>query len=262
MRRTAAGGLLLATALLAAGCGTVAPRPGDPGIDPWEGFNRKVFAFNEALDENVVRPVAVRYNETLPSFVRRGIGNVFANVNDGWSAINNALQGKLTPTVLDVMRFSTNTFLGFGGVLDIASEAGIPRHNEDFGQTLATWGVGAGPYLVLPVFGPSTLRDGSALPLDLHFSPALLLDEWPQRLAVGSLNIVDTRARLLGTTRLLEDVALDRYVFVRDAFLQRRRSLVLGGDADSGQEEDDFEYAPPSEPASPAAPGAPGVSKP
>lgn len=255
--RRAAHALLLAGAVLAAGCGTIAPRPGDPGIDPWEGWNRKVYAFNEALDETVVKPVAIRYSEILPSFVRTGIGNVFANVGDGWSAINNLLQGKPTPAIQDVVRFSTNTFLGFGGLLDIAGEAGIPRHHEDFGQTLATWGVGAGPYLVLPLFGPSTVRDGAALPMDLYFSPALLVDHWPQRLAIGSLNVVDTRARLLGTTRLLEDVALDRYVFVRDAWLQRRRSLVLGGDADAEQE-DDFEYAPPSEPEAPAAPAPAG----
>ena len=172
MRRAslaARAALSIALAFALGGCATVREARGGPGqkLDPWENWNRKVFAFNEKLDENVLKPVATAYSNIVPQPVRTGVDNVFANVADAWSAVNNLLQGKLTEGLSDVIRVGTNTVFGVGGLFDIASEAGIERHKEDFGQTLGRWGFGAGAYVVWPVLGPSTVRDSIALPLDL-----------------------------------------------------------------------------------------------
>lgn len=198
--------------------------------DPWEGWNRGVFAFNEGLDDLVLRPVATVYRDFVPQFVRTGVNNVFNNFADAWGAVNSLLQGKPEAALTDVMRFALNTSFGLLGLLDIATEAGMEPSREDFGQTLGRWGLGAGPYLVLPLLGPSSLRDASALPADVYASPTAVVDgetaEWGWR----ALNIVNRRANLLGATKVLDDIALDKYTFVRDAYLARRRSLVYDGD--------------------------------
>jgi phospholipid-binding lipoprotein MlaA len=243
---------VLAAALLLAACATTGSTtrsgPSNP-TDPWENWNRKVFAFNEGLDEAVLKPVATTYNKVVPRPVRLGVDNFFGNFADAWSAVNNFLQGKFGEGMHDVVRVGTNTFFGFFGVLDIASEFGLDSQHEDFGQTLGRWGVGAGPYVVWPLLGPSNVRESVALPLDMSVSPTVLAHTDPGRVAIASLGIVNARANLLGATRMLDDIALDKYTFVRDAYLQRRRSLVYDGDAPETPE--------PPEPASSAA-SAPG----
>ena len=206
---------------------------GGPGarLDPWENWNRKVFAFNEGLDEKVLKPVATGYAKVVPQFVRRSVDNFFANAADAWSAVNNVLQGKPEPAFTDVVRFTTNTVFGFFGILDIATEFGLEHHYEDFGQTLGRWGFGAGAYIVWPLIGPSTVRESIALPLDRTASPALYISSGSYQFGVVGLQIVNTRAKLLGASQVIDDIALDKYTFVRDAYLQRRRSLVFDGDA-------------------------------
>ncbi len=237
-RYRSALGLLLVVALLGlAGCaGTqrlVTDARGGPGarLDPWESWNRKVFGFNQSLDRIVLKPVATGYAKVVPQFVRRGVDNFFANAADAWSAVNNVLQWKATPAFEDVVRFTTNTFFGFFGVLDIASEFGLEHHYEDFGQTLGRWGFGPGAYVVWPVIGPSTVRDSLALPVDRAASPTLLIGDGSYQFGIFGLQLINTRARLLGASNLIDDIALDKYSFIRDAYLQRRRSLVFDGDA-------------------------------
>ena len=243
--------LLLVATLLLGACTTLKDARGGPGqkLDPWESWNRKVFAFNEGLDTNVLKPVATVYAKVVPQFVRRSVDNFFGNAADAWSAVNNVLQGKFQPAFEDTVRFTTNSVFGFFGLLDIASEFGLDHHYEDFGQTLGTWGLGAGAYLVWPLFGPSTVRDSIALPLDRSVSPALVLNDGRAQWGITVLQIINTRANLLGASRLLDDIALDKYSFLRDAYLQRRRSLVFDG-------EDPPSPAPRDDADGAAAPGA------
>ena len=222
---------LLALALV--GCTTIQAARGGPGqrLDPWENWNRKVFRFNEDVDQAVLKPVATAYTDVVPQFVRRGVGNFFSNFSDAWSAINNMLQGKFEAGFEDVTRVSTNTLFGLFGVLDVASEMGLDHHYEDFGQTLGRYGIGAGAYVVLPILGPSTVRDAAAIPLDRLATPPAFFDGTGTQVGLTVLQIVNTRASLLGATRVIDDIALDKYTFVRDAYLQRRRSLLFDGDA-------------------------------
>jgi phospholipid-binding lipoprotein MlaA len=238
----------LALAFTLAGCTTLREGRGGPGqrLDPWENWNRKVFNFNEDLDRAVLKPVATLYTDVLPQPVRRGVTNFFANFADAWSAINNMLQGKITLGFEDVTRVTANTLFGLAGVFDVASEMGLERHFEDFGQTLGRYGVGAGAYVVLPVLGPSTVRDAGALVLDLRATPAIIVEGNKTALGFGLLQLVNTRASLLGATRVIDEISLDKYTFIRDAYLQRRRSLVFDGDVPEAPE-------PPDDAASGAA---------
>lgn len=262
-RRQRLAWALVAAAALAAGCATP-PRNGPltegQRLDPWEGYNRKVFAFNEGLDKAVLKPVATAYRDVVPSFVRTGLGNFAGNIQDLWSAVNHLLQGKVESGFRQVVRFGTNTSLGLLGVLDIASEAGIEKEPEDFGQTLGRWGVPSGIFIMWPVLGPSTVRDAAAWPLDLQATPSVLIDDtWP-RIAASSLQLVDTRARLLNAGNVLDDIALDKYSFLRDAYIARRRSLVYDGDPPplpGGDEADDATGAPAPTAADAPAPGRP-----
>lgn len=244
--------LLLAGALAMAGCTTIREARGDK-LDPWEKWNRKVFAFNEDLDVAIVKPVATAYSNVVPQPVRSGVDNFFGNFADAWSSVNNFLQGKFALGFQDMMRFGTNTVFGLFGVMDVASEMGIDHQYEDFGQTLGTWGVGAGAYVVWPLLGPSTVRESLALPLDRGASPALIFHDGASKYSITALQIVNTRSNLLGATRVLDDIALDKYTFVRDGYLQRRRSLVYDGEDAPGS------AAP--EPAAPASAPASGPSK-
>jgi phospholipid-binding lipoprotein MlaA len=194
--------------------------------DPLEGFNRAMFTFNDKLDEAAVKPVATAYRAAVPSFLQTGIGNFFSNLHDPWTAVNNLLQGKPGDSLNDLMRFALNSTLGLVGVIDVARSAGLPKHNEDFGQTLGKWGVGAGPYLVLPVLGPTTLRDSAAMPVDYLADPWSYTQPANLRTAGSLVHAIDRRAAALDSYSLLEDAALDRYEFVRDAFVQRRQSQV------------------------------------
>lgn len=271
MKRASLIAWLLVLLVALGGCTTtttlIKDARGGPGarLDPWEKWNRKVFAFNESLDENVLKPIATGYAKVVPQLVRRGIDNFFANAADAWSAVNNVLQGKGEPAVQDLVRVSTNTVFGIFGILDIASEMGLEHHYEDFGQTLGRWGFGAGAYVVWPVLGPSSVRDSAALPLDRVFaSPAEYINDGRWQFGITTLQIINTRANLLGASKLLDDIALDKYSFIRDAYLQRRRSLVFDGDAPEAPNPADTPdaAAAASAPAGSAPAGAPAASAP
>lgn len=208
-----------------------APVMGRLPHDPFERFNRSMYAFNDRLDRALVRPVAQAYQASVPELMRQGVSNFFGNIGDAWSAVNKLLQGKVVQSAQMTLRVATNTVFGLAGVLDPATEFGLERQSEDFGQTLGFWGVPPGPYLVLPVFGSSTLRDAAALPLDKSATSAgALVNDSGATIGLTGLNLVNTRAELLGASRLLGDVALDPYAFLRDAYLARRRNLVWDGD--------------------------------
>ena len=208
-------------AVLLSACAGPNPR------DPYEGFNRAMFQFNDKVDQVALKPAATAYKAVLPGFVQTGVNNFFGNLSDVWSAVNNLLQGKGEAGMSDVTRVTLNSTFGLLGLLDIASEAGLQKHNEDFGQTLGRWGVPSGPYLMLPLLGPSTVRDTAALPLDITG------DVWRYKEPIYIRNIgtatrvVDQRSNLLDASTLLEDAALDRYEFIRDGFLQRPREQDL-----------------------------------
>lgn len=218
--------LTVAFGAILAGCAT-GPNP----RDPYEKFNRQVFKFNDAIDQAALKPAAGAYKQALPTFVQTGVSNFFGNLSDLWSAVNNLLQGKGQDGMSDVTRFAVNSTLGMGGLLDIGSQAGLLKHNEDFGQTLGAWGVGAGPYLMLPLLGPSTVRDAAAMPLDIAADP------WAYKAPVLWRNVgtvtraVDQRAAVLDASNLMEEAALDRYEFIRDGFIQRRQSRITDNGA-------------------------------
>jgi phospholipid-binding lipoprotein MlaA len=211
---------------LMAGC---ASGPATNPADPFEPFNRSVFRFNDGVDEAVLRPVATAYRNGLPSPVRAGVNNFFGNLGDVWNFANSVLQLRLQASAENFMRFNVNTVFGLGGLLDIATEAGIERHNEDFGQTLGRWGVPSGPYLVIPLLGPSTIRDASVLPIDRYGDPVNYIDSGLVRGSLSALRIVDTRANFLRASQLLDNAALDKYSFTRDAHLQRRLNDIYDG---------------------------------
>jgi phospholipid-binding lipoprotein MlaA len=239
--------IVVAWLLLLTGCATTGaggPKTAVQKADPWESWNRKVYAFNDSLDEAVVKPVATTYTKVVPEPIRRGVTNFFGNVSDVWSALNNFAQGKFANGLQDVIRVGTNTLFGLGGFLDVASEFGADRQGEDLGQTLGRWGMAPGPYVVWPVLGPSTLRDSIALPLDVQVSPGLAVKNEAGKVAVTGLQLVNQRANLLGASGMLNDIALDKYVFVRDAYLQRRRSLVFDGDPPEAKDPEDDAPAP------------------
>ncbi|HVZ44609.1 MAG TPA: VacJ family lipoprotein [Ramlibacter sp.] len=220
--RRAASAAAVSCLLVLAGCASV-PNPNPR--DPWEPMNREVSKFNEGVDAVVLKPVATMYREKVPPLMRTGVSNFFGNLTDAWSAFNSLLQLNVPNAAEDIMRFGVNTFFGLGGLLDLASEVNIERHREDFGQTLGRWGVPAGPYVVLPLLGPSTLRDTFALPFD-HYGNLVSKFDGNWQTGLDTLRIVDQRANLLRVTAVLEDAALDKYSFTRDAHLQRRRAEI------------------------------------
>lgn len=225
-------GLLLG---LLTGCAT---GPTANPQDPLEPYNRSMFAFNDAVDRTVLKPVATAYRDNVPSLIRQGVNNFFANLEDAWSVVNNLLQLKGAAAAESFMRFNVNTFFGLAGVLDVASEMGMEKHPEDFGQTLGHWGIGPGPYVVLPLLGPSSVRDTVALPVDYKGDLVTRVEDVPARNSLAGLRIVDTRAKYLGLDKVMEQAALDKYSFTRDAYLQRRRSAVYDGNPpDTGLEE-------------------------
>lgn len=210
----------LAAWVLTAGCATV------HNPDPLESLNRKTFALNERVDSAVLAPVARAYTRVVPATVRTGVGNVFSNTKDLWSAVNLGLQGRPVDGASDVLRFGTNTVFGLLGVFDVATKVGLEKHGEDFGQTLGVWGVGPGAYLVLPLLGPSSLRDTASFPLDAMGTVSLSGSDVTLGNTLTALKLADGRAKALPMTDMLDQVALDKYLFVRDAWLQRRKSLV------------------------------------
>lgn len=214
-----------AACLLASGCATTHGNPDDP----LEGYNRAMFAFNERLDKAVTRPLAEGYKTITPVPVRTGISNFFGNLGDIWIGFNNLLQGKIREAASDVSRVLVNSTMGLLGFIDVASDMGLEKHDEDFGQTLGRWGVGPGPYFVVPFFGPRTLRDTAALPLDLTADSFWMMNPVAARNELTGLRIVSDRAALLGLDRTLEEGTLDKYSYARDFYLQQRRYKVFDG---------------------------------
>jgi phospholipid-binding lipoprotein MlaA len=213
---------------LACGCATVDAER-DPR-DPWEGFNRGVYRFNETFDEYVAQPVARTYVAVLHQEIRIRVGNFFSNIQDLLIGANNLLQGKFEDGVNDFARFAFNSTIGLLGIHDVASDfPGLEKHNEDFGQTLGRWGASPGPYLILPFLGSSTVRDAAGTAVDWMVQPVGEVRPIALRNTLYGLYFVDTRAQLLDASRILEEAALDKYVFQRDAYLQRRRSLIYDG---------------------------------
>jgi phospholipid-binding lipoprotein MlaA len=252
---------VLALALLASGCATLPPGVQPSPKDPWERFNRSTFAFNDSLDEHILKPLAKGYTAVLPSPVRTGVTNFFGNFEDVWSTVNQLLQGKIEQTARMTMRVVVNTTVGIGGVFDPATPMGLERHSEDLGQTLGRWGVPPGPYVVLPIFGPSDVRDGLMFPLDHYVSPTLFVDTTTAKLSIDVLEMVQTRADLLQASNLLNDIALDRYSFLRDAYIARRRSLVYDGNPPDEDEDKTNDKSTPDSDSGPdtQAPAAAGT---
>lgn len=212
--------------LVLSGCATVS---NPDARDPWESWNRGVFRFNDAVDTAVLKPVATGYQKVTPTPVQKGVGNFFNNLTDMWSVVNNALALRPRETGDSIGRVMVNTTVGLLGLIDVASDLGIERHTADFGLTLARWGVGSGPYVVLPVLGPSTLRDTAGWPVDNWGNPINQIGDEPTRNGMTVVKLVDKRAQLLGAGDVLEGAALDKYSFLRDAYLQRRRNQVYDG---------------------------------
>ena len=232
--------LMLVTLCLLSGCATVSG-PADPR-DPFERYNRAMYQFNDSLDKAVIKPIAKGYVAVVPEPVNKGITNFFDNLGDVVVLINNVLQLKLTQAASDTGRVIVNSTIGLLGIIDVATPIGLRKHNEDFGQTLGRWGIGSGPYLVLPFFGPSSPRDGIGLYVD--YSQFNLttnrVEDNSTRNALLITDAIDTRAGLLPASRLLETAALDPYTFTREAYLQRRRYLVYDGNPPL-EEFEDFE---------------------
>jgi phospholipid-binding lipoprotein MlaA len=194
--------------------------------DPLEPWNRGVYRFNDVLDTHLVKPVAQKYQEITPDPVRQGVGNFFGNFRDVWSSVNAALQLRPQEAVESLFRVGVNTTVGLGGVLDVATEIGIPRTRLDFGQTLGRWGVPSGPYLVLPLLGPSSVRDATGTGFQLRLNDYTNFDDENLQHSLTVLEVVDTRAGLLRAGTLLDEAAIDKYSFMRDFYLQRRQNQI------------------------------------
>ena len=216
--------------LLSAGCATIPPDAGKNPADPWEVYNRHVAEFNDRADQYVLRPVARGYVKVVPEPARDCIGNIFRNFGDVGNAINNLLQGKVAEAGSDICRVALNTTVGLLGCFDVATKVGLTRSNEDFGQTFGRWGVPPGPYFVIPLLGPSTVRDSVGLVANIYTDP-ISFTNWSigWQVTAWTLRFIDVRAGLLDATTLLEGAALDKYQFIRDGYLQRRRNLIYDG---------------------------------
>ena len=258
MTRTLRAGAAAIALIALAGCTTMSSP--DPR-DPWEPLNRATFEFNDGVDRAFFKPVAEGYRFVMPGPARTAVSNFFSNLNDPWVALNQLMQGKVRLAVDDFGRFVWNSTIGLLGLIDVASDMGLPKHKEDFGQTLAVWGVDFGPYFVIPILGPSSVRDGSGLIVDAFAYLPWQIPKWADfdhrvtwQWSLTGLDLVQTRANLLDASNILEEAALDRYAFVRDAYFQRRRYLIYDGDPPP------LPAKPESGAAPPAAARAPGVA--
>jgi len=216
----------LLAVLTLSGCASVGET--DPE-DPFESYNRAIYSFNDGLDRAVIKPIAQGYNAVLPNPVNKGISNFFSNLDDVVVLFNDILQFKFEQALSDTGRIVFNTTFGLLGFIDVSTELQLPKHNEDFGQTLGYWGVDSGPYFVLPILGPSTIRDTGGIVVDSFVDPINEVEHSDDRLGLFVLKGIDTRAGLLSASTILEEAALDPYLFVRGAYLQRRQSLVFDG---------------------------------
>ncbi len=230
---------LLLTATLVgglSGCATTSSHSANPK-DPFQGFNRAMFAVNEGIDV-VVKPVAQGYDAGAPLPVKVGIGNFFGNILDVWTAVNNLLQGKVGDAASDTGRFLVNTTVGIGGVFDVASDLGLKKHSEDFGQTLGKWGVGDGPYFFWPIIGPRTTRDTFGWLVDTNVDPVWRVNDIPLRNSLVGVRFIDVRAGLLPADKVVEEAAFDKYNYIRDAYLQNRRNEIFDGNPPRLTDED------------------------
>lgn len=228
---------VLLLSLVLAGASHIACAQENP--DPWQGYNRAMFSFNDKMDRYFLKPVAKSYRFITPDPLEKGVSNVFSNIGEVPSLINGALQGNLKSSAKHTGRFLVNTTLGLGGLFDVAKHMNLPDEgSEDFGQTLAVWGVDQGPYLVLPFWGPSTVRDVFGKPVDWYTDPLTYIDHNRTEYSVRAVNIVDMRAGLLD---LEKNITGDRYVFIRDVYLQRRHYLINNGNVEDSFGTEDFE---------------------
>ena len=222
---------LMMLVLLLSSCSTT----GSSKNDPLEPMNRAIFQFNEVVDDNIFEPVAKTYKYITPDPVETGVSNFFSNIGEVSTIANDVFQFKFKQAGYDFLRFSINTTIGVLGIFDVATSVGLKKNNEDFGQTLGYWGIPQGPYLVLPFFGASTFRDAPGLYADMQISPINQLDN-EEELTLNALNAISTRSRLLRATKILDTAAKDKYIFIRESYLQKRESMVNDGDS-----EEDFE---------------------
>ena len=242
--------LLAAFVLILAGAVSGCAHTSNNPRDPLESFNRGVYTFNDTLDNVILKPVAIGYRTVLPQFARTGVRNFFSNLDDVTVIINSLLQFKLPQALSDTGRFVINSTVGVLGFVDVATHLGLEKHNEDFGQTLGYWGIGSGPYLVLPLLGPSSFRDGIGRLGDMYTDLVWYIDRDTTRYIMLGTRVVSNREALLDSEKILDAAAIDRYAFIRDAYLQRRRNLVHDGNPPLEPEED----AAPAKPRSEAAP--------
>ena len=225
----------LAAALLLSACASTTGRP----YDPFEASNRVMYAINDPLDRYFARPIAQAWVDYAPTIVQKAVSNYVNNIDDLFSGINGLLQGKLEKAGNDFGRVTLNTGMGFGGLFDLASEMGIPRGNEDFGQTFGYWGIPQGPYLFIPLWGPTTVRDGTGSIIRIWYGPLGYLPYVPLRNSLYGLAAVDLRANALGTTSLVDQASLDPYTFIRRAYLQRREYEVYDGKPPPEKDDDE-----------------------
>ncbi|TCW82797.1 ABC transporter [Burkholderia sp. SRS-46] len=245
----------VAAGAMLSGCAT---GPNRNPSDPLEPMNRAVYKFNDTVDQNIAVPIAKGYQKITPTPVRTAVSNFFSNLGDLGNFANNLLQLRITDATQDLMRVAMNSLFGVAGLIDIATPAGLPKHHQDFGLTMARWGMPSGPYLVLPVFGPSTFRDGVGRAVDVRFN-LLNYIEPAARNPMYVMQFVSARSDLLGATDLLNQAALDPYSFVRDAYLQQRKSLTYKSEATPSALPN---YGDPGESGGDAAPGVPNYEDP
>lgn len=258
-RRRAAGVATRLTALVLAGglvgCAAIPQGAGKDPVDPFEVYNRHMFEFNDTVDRSLFKPIAQIYEASLPEVVRNCIGNAFANLGEVPTALNNLLQGKPAEAASDICRFAINSTIGLLGCFDVAAKMDLPRNNEDFGQTLGRWGLLPGPYFVLPFLGPSTIRDSLGRVVDLGVTdPVGYVEHVRTRNTLTGTRVVDTRASLLQAEKVVDAAALDKYQFIRDGYLQRRRNLVYDGNPPRLRDPEDDEPDTPAD-KRPATPG-------
>lgn len=253
--------LALSLSLGLSGCATTTGGGGmRGGADPFESFNRAVAAFNFGVDKAVVRPLSQAYRFVTPRVIQGMVGNFFSNLDDVWVSANNLMQGKPKSALSDITRFTINTVFGFLGTVDIASELGLEKNREDFGQTLGVWGVPPGPYVMLPVIGPSSARDSSALIVDSYVYPLKFVNDATVRWSMYGLRAVDTRAGLLLAEKFMDNTSFDDYSFLRNGFFQRRYSQIYDGnppESAAPKYDDEADDKPADKPLTPSTGPAP-----
>jgi phospholipid-binding lipoprotein MlaA len=257
--------LVLATLVLALATGCASGPSANP-VDPLEPMNRAVYKFNDAVDTAVLKPVATGYKAIVPSPIRTGVSNFFSNIGDVWSMVNHVLQFEFANAGKTAARLGINTFLGLGGVLDIATDAGIEVPKADLGQTMGKWGIPSGPYVMLPLLGPSTVRDGVGTITATYYDPINGIGDNATRNTLTVTRLVDARTRYLGATDAVDEIALDKYTFIRDVYLKRRQGQIAPLKLGEKASDDDIDYSSEETPRNldaqlaPKLPAIPSIS--